>query len=67
MGVTIGRTAEEFAAKYKAERIATANRRSSLDSKEARTTRRNEIAADNEQIKIVEGYCMDLASTIDRK
>lgn len=51
MGCTIGPIAADFAAKYKAERIKTADHRSSLDSKEARTARRNEISAGNEQFE----------------
>lgn len=55
MGVTIGPAAADFAAKYREERIATAERRSSLDSKEARTARRNEISAENKDFEEAEG------------
>ncbi|XP_048511178.1 uncharacterized protein LOC125500959 [Athalia rosae] len=55
MGCTIGPIAADFAAKHKAERIKTADRRSSLDSKEARTARRTEISAENEEFEEAEG------------
>ncbi|CAH2105542.1 unnamed protein product [Euphydryas editha] len=55
MGCTIGPIAADSAAKYKAERIETAEHRSSLDSKEARTAHQNEISAENEQFEEPEG------------
>ncbi|XP_048515478.1 uncharacterized protein LOC125502032 [Athalia rosae] len=67
MGCTIGPSAADFAAKYKNARITQANRRTSLDSKEARTARRTEQSIEHDLFEEAEGICMDLASLIDHQ
>ncbi|EDW52717.1 GM19327 [Drosophila sechellia] len=55
MGCTIGPSAADFAAKYKNARITQANRRASLDRKEARTARRTEQSIEHDLFEEAEG------------
>lgn len=51
----IGPSAADFASKYKNARITQANRRASLDRKEARTARRTEQSIEHDLFEEAEG------------